>query len=280
LSGAIFHIRLLIEFLFIFKSKKFIKLLEVLYLCHTVQIDNNAKEKYQASSPDEYSFIKFCIKLGIIYEGEDKDPDSSAMIRKILYKDQTLKYKVLQVLEFDSTRKRMSVIVEDVQTNEVILFCKGAEVNVFPCCSKGDIQSCKDVIDEFARKGWRTLALAYKPLSKIEYASLEKKLTKASNDVTKREYKLRKIFNKIESNLKLIGATAVEDKLQENVSETLESLREAGIKIWVLTGDKMETAVNISHSCKHFSDEMIKLPITGLKKADEVKARIRLLEKE
>ena len=262
------------------KNEKVFRLFQVLVLCHTVQIDKNAKEKYQASSPDEHSFIKFCIKLGIIYEGEDKDPDSSAMIRKILFKDKILKYKILQVLEFDSSRKRMSVIVEDMQTNEIMLFCKGAETSIFPRCIEGDIQNCKDIVDEFARKGWRTLALAFKTLSKTKYSSIEKKLRKCHNDVTNREYKLMKFFDKIESKLILIGSTGVEDKLQENVSETLESLREAGIKIWILTGDKMETAVNISHSCKHFSDEMKILSVTGLKNSDEVKCKFQLLEKE
>ena len=68
-------------------------------MCHTVQIDNNAKEKYQASSPDEYSFVKFCMKIGIIFEGEVKDPDSSAMIRKIIFKGQLLKYRILPCIK-------------------------------------------------------------------------------------------------------------------------------------------------------------------------------------
>ena len=257
-----------------------VKFFQVLCLCHTVQIDNQAKERYQASSPDEFSFVKYCIKLGIIYEGEDKDPDSSAMIRKIIFKNSTLRFKVLQVFEFDSTRKRMSVILEDMQTNKIMLFCKGAETSIFPCCTKGDIQSCKDDIDKFAVQGWRTLALSYKYLSKTEYQSIENKLDDASNDVLNRERKLIKAFEDAESGLELIGASAVEDKLQEDVALTLETLRRAGIKIWVLTGDKRETAINISHSCKHFSDEMIKLPITDLTNADDIKAKIEMFEKE
>ena len=253
---------------------------QILSVCHTVQIDNQAKERYQASSPDEFSFIKYCIKLGIIYEGEDKDPNSSAMIRKIIFKNSTLRYKVLQVFEFDSTRKRMSVILEDMQTNKIVLFCKGAETSIFPCCTKGNIQSCKDDIDTFALKGWRTLALSYRYLSNEEYRAIENKLDEAANDVLNRDKKLIKAFEETEANLELIGASAVEDKLQEDVADTLETLRRAGIKIWVLTGDKRETAINISHSCKHFSDEMIKLPITDLKNSDDIKARIEMFEKE
>jgi phospholipid-translocating ATPase len=255
------------------------KLLEVLYLCHTVQIDNNAKEKYQASSPDEYSFIKFCIKLGIIFEGEDKDPDSSAMIRKIFFKDQILKYKVLQVLEFDSTRKRMSVIVEDMETGRIILFCKGAETSIFPHCSAGDIQNCKEIVDRFARKGWRTLALAFKYLTISEYSLIESDINDAISDILNKESKLVKILKCLESKLELIGVTAVEDKLQENVPDTIESLRQAGIKIWVLTGDKMETAVNISQSCKHISDHMVKLSLVNMERMYELKLTIEIFTK-
>ena len=255
-----------------------VRFFQILSLCHTVQIDNAAKEKYQASSPDEFSFIKYCIKLDIIYEGEDKDPDSSAMVRKILFKGATLKYKILQVFEFDSTRKRMSVILEDTQSNKIFLFCKGAETSIFPCCIKGDIQSCKDDIDKFALQGWRTLALAFKHITESEYQIIEDKLNDAANDVLNREKKMVKVFEDVESNLELVGASAVEDKLQEDVADTLETLRRAGIKIWVLTGDKKETAINISNSCKHFSEEMIKLPITDLKSAEEIKSRIEIFE--
>ena len=249
-------------------------------MCHSIQIDNNAKEKYQASSPDEYSFIQFCVKLGIVYESEYKDPDSSAMIRNILFKDQLLKYKILQIFEFDSTRKRMSVIVEDMQTNEIILFCKGAETSIFPCCSDGDIQSCKETIDTFARNGWRTLALAYKYLTKSEYDKIESGFNDAINDILNKKAKMDKIFEYSESNLELVGVTAVEDKLQENVSDTIESLRQAGIKIWVLTGDKMETAVNISYSCKHFTDDAIKIYFINLSDSNETESKLKEFENQ
>ena len=95
-----------------------------------------------------------------------------------------------------------------------------------------------------------------------------------------KDSKLKKIFKKIESHLHLIGATAVEDKLQEAVGETLESLRQAGIKIWVLTGDKIETAINISYSCKHFTEDMIQFSLTNLRNSDEIMKRIAQFEKE
>ena len=257
-----------------------IKLFQVLFLCHTVQIDNQAKERYQASSPDEFSFIKFCAKLGIVYEGEDKDPDSSAMIRKILFQNRVLEYKMLQVLEFDTTRKRMSVIVEDMQTHEIILLCKGAETSIFPRCTKGNVEQCREDIDKFARKGWRTLVISFKYLSKVEYQNIEDKLSEALSDVTNRNENLSRQFDTIESSLELIGATAVEDKLQENVADTLESLRQAGIKIWVLTGDKTETALNVSYSCKHFSNEMHIISCVDLKTPEEAALKLESIKRQ
>ena len=251
-------------------------------MCHNIEIDNLSplEPKCQASSPDEMSFIKFCSKLGIVYTGNEKCTESMAMIRKIIFKGQLLKYKILQSLEFDSTRKRMSIIVEDMQTNEIILFCKGAENSVLPRCSMGDIQKCKNTINTFARKGWRTLAFSFKYLTKNEYKRVEDDLNSAINDVFNREELLKKTFDMVESSLELIGATAVEDKLQEDVGDTLLNLRLAGIKIWVLTGDKIETAINISNSCKHFSEEMIKLKLCNMKNEDELKHALKVYQKK
>jgi P-type E1-E2 ATPase len=94
-----------------------------------------------------------------------------------------------------------------------------------------------------------------------------------------RDARISKAFNLIESNLVLIGSTAVEDKLQEDVALTLETVRKAGIKVWVLTGDKKETAINISHSCKHFSPKMEHLIITDLNDPDDIKNRLILFNK-
>lgn len=54
----------------------------------------------------------------------------------------------------------------------------------------------------------------------------------------------------LEKELEIIGATAIEDKLQANVGSTIDAIKKAGIKVWVLTGDKIETAINIGYSCK------------------------------
>lgn len=117
-------------------------------------------------------------------------------------------------------------------------------------------------------------------MNEEEFKVFDVALNEAYNDITKRDEKLQEVFEKIESNLELIGATAVEDRLQEDVASTLEALRHAGIKVWVLTGDKRETAINISNSCKHFSSDMHKLVSTDLSTIDEIKSRLKSQQKQ
>ena len=113
-------------------------------------------------------------------------------------------------------------------------------------------------------------------MSEAEFAAVHAELGEAYNDLNNRDARLQDIYARVEVNFTLVGSTAVEDRLQEDVASTLSSLRAAGIKIWVLTGDKRETAINISNSCKHFSPEMHKLIATELKTEDEIKSRFKL----
>jgi magnesium-transporting ATPase (P-type) len=158
----------------------------------------------------------------------------------------------------------MSVIVKCKRTGEYILFTKGAESSIFNLCvSESSVEDCNKSIDQFAVQGWRTLAMGYKVLTDEEMHSFDTMLSDVYKDISdKREERLVEAYAKIEANLNLIGSTGIEDRLQEKVQITLSSLRKAGIKIWVLTGDKRETAINISESCKHFSPSMIKLLLT------------------
>jgi phospholipid-translocating ATPase len=259
-------------------TEKFKKFFEILSLCHTVQVDNSAKEKYQASSPDEFSFIKYCIRLGIVYEGEVKT--SSALIRTVNFRNRKMQYEVLDVFEFDSTRKRMSIILREMHTGKIVLYCKGAESHVFKKCTRGNVPACDDDIKRFAEQGWRTLALSFKYLSESDYKTIKEKLETAYNDILNRNENLAKMFDEVESDLELAGATAVEDKLQEDVADTLETLRRSGIKVWVLTGDKRETAINISYSCKHFSKDMVKLIITDVADAQGINNRLDYFEQQ
>lgn len=116
-------------------------------------------------------------------------------------------------------------------------------------------------------------------LDEGEYNQIDEMISKAYNDIINRKEALSACYEEVESGLELLAATAVEDKLQEEVSDTLEKLRKGGIKVWVLTGDKRETAINISNSCKHFTDSMIKLMLTDLKEQKNITARLEHFKK-
>ena len=220
--------------------------------------------------------------MGVVYEGDEKVKEAdSNLIRRVSYLSDKIryekKYELLQILEFDSTRKRMSVILKDLATGEYLLFCKGAEMAIFNKCCCGNINECNESLKLFAEQGWRTLVLSFKVLSKREYDEYEKLINEANEDIVNREKSLKEAFEAIEKDLVLIGATAVEDKLQEEVESTLWTLREAGIKIWVLTGDKLETAVNISQSCKHFSPQMEIYTIAEVEQLVDIMQHLQML---
>jgi phospholipid-translocating ATPase len=214
-----------------------------------------------------------------VYEGEMRTT-SSRPIRTVNFLNETRKYELFYINEFDSNRKRMSVIVRCLQTDQFILLCKGAENAVFnKCANKDYVVKSNEYIMDFAQNGWRTLALAYRVLSKQEFDSFDLSLTNAYNDLNNRDEKLSELYELIESDMTLIASTAVEDRLQEHVASTLETLRVAGIKIWVLTGDKKETAISISDSCKHFSSYMQKLILTDLKDENQIRINLKLHHK-
>lgn len=235
------------------------------------------KSKYQASSPDEMCFVDFLHNLGIIFVGDRKMATNSINKSRVINFKSTFKYyEIMQILEFDSTRKRMSIIVKNNQTEKYILYCKGADSSILSKCKTGDIRTCEAHIKNFGSMGWRTLALAYRELSQEEYENCEKKLLSAFNDIENRNEKISLLYDEIESDLNLVGSTAIEDKLQEDVAETLKSLRQSGIKIWVLTGDKTETAINISTSCQHFPASAEKFFLTSMNEINEIKKHLKL----
>jgi magnesium-transporting ATPase (P-type) len=194
----------------------------------------------------------------------------------VIFKD----YEVLDTQDFDPNRKRMSIVVKDLQLNQHILFCKGADVAIFERAICGTTRLYDNCLQSFSENGWRTLVCAYKLITSDEYTTYKKLTEDANNDIVNREASLAKVYDQIESGLCVLGVTAVEDKLQENVEGTLSALRKAGIRIWVVTGDKLETAMNISESCKHFSPDMKKHVLRGLKNSIEIKKSLLNLRKE
>eukprot|EP00736_Rhodelphis_marinus_P009053 Rmarinus@m.19911 len=170
-------------------------------------------------------------------------------------------YKILCLLEFNSTRKRMSVILR-TPGGQIKMYCKGADTVIYDRLSKSpkdhDEAVLRDVTTEhlknFAVSGLRTLCIAYRDLSEQQFQDWFRIYQEASVSLTNRDDLIEEAAEMLECDLTLIGATAIEDKLQDEVPDTLEMLQAAGIKIWVLTGDKQETAINIGLSCRILDD--------------------------
>ena len=239
--------------------------LTCLTVCHTVVVERqkDGTLTYQAESPDEGALVYGARPLGLELvdrtastisvsvegvfgaEGENND---GRYIRQ---------YEVLATNGFDPTRKRMSIIVRDGRDGRIILFCKGADNKMIDVLrggvdgeQKDSIRKLNSHLDGFARTGLRTLVMGKRYLSEHQYEEWSNEYDDARTSVGDRDEKLMACAISIEQDITLIGATAIEDKLQDGVPEAIKALRASGVAVWVLTGDKAETAKNIGISCQ------------------------------
>ncbi|XP_043717420.1 putative phospholipid-transporting ATPase 9 [Telopea speciosissima] len=231
------------------------KFLRLMAICHTAipEVDEDSGNiLYEAESPDEAAFVIAARELGFEFYQRTQTSISLNELDPVSKKQVQRTYKLLNILEFNSTRKRMSVIVRN-EEGQLLLLCKGADSVMFERLAKNgrefEVQT-EEHVNEYADAGLRTLVLAYRELSEEEYREFNEEFTEAKNLVSAdRDARIDEMVEKIEKDLILLGATAVEDKLQHGVPECIDKLAQAGIKIWVLTGDKMETAINIGFAC-------------------------------
>ncbi|XP_065215293.1 probable phospholipid-transporting ATPase IA isoform X3 [Planococcus citri] len=224
--------------------------LTLLSVCHTVipekDSENENKILYHASSPDERALLLGAQDFGFTF---DTRTPHSVEINTVFGRE---KYEILNVLDFTSARKRMSVIVRTAD-DKIILYCKGADNVIFERLSSKGQTFCDETLyhlQEFANSGLRTLCCGMVEIPADKYNKWKLLHHEASTTLDNRETKLEEVSNMIEVDLHLLGATAVEDKLQDKVPETIEALLRADINVWVLTGDKQETAINIGYSTR------------------------------
>ncbi|XP_060134863.1 phospholipid-transporting ATPase VD isoform X6 [Zootoca vivipara] len=213
---------------------------------------------YEAESPDEaalvYAAKAYQCRL------QSRSPEVVTVNLEPLG---LLTFQLLHILPFDSVRKRMSIVVRHPILNHIVLYTKGADSVIMDLLEKeqtgikkidAQMQRIKSRtqmhLDEYAAQGLRTLCVAMKVLSDEEYNEWLKGHYAAEHSIECRDDMLLESMQRLENKLTLLGATGIEDRLQEGVPETIDALRKAGIKIWMLTGDKSETAINIAHSCK------------------------------
>uniref|UniRef100_A0A3Q3VS05 Phospholipid-transporting ATPase n=1 Tax=Mola mola TaxID=94237 RepID=A0A3Q3VS05_MOLML len=221
-------------------------------ICHTAVPERaDGKITYQAASPDEGALVRAARNLGFVFSGRTPD---SVIVEMLGAEDM---YELLHVLEFTSARKRMSVIMR-TPSGKIRLYCKGADTVIYDRLA--DSSRYKEItlkhLEQFATEGLRTLCFAVADVSESSYQQWLEIHRRASTSLQNRALKLEESYELIERNLQLLGATAIEDKLQDKVPETIETLMKADIKIWILTGDKQETAINIGHSCKLLTKNM------------------------
>uniref|UniRef100_A0AAZ3NPM3 Phospholipid-transporting ATPase n=1 Tax=Oncorhynchus tshawytscha TaxID=74940 RepID=A0AAZ3NPM3_ONCTS len=238
--------------------------LRALCLCHTVQVKETVGPAdlggFIASSPDEVALVKGAMKYGFKFLGME-----SKNMRVMNRNNDVETYELLHVLNFDPVRRRMSVIVR-TKSGDTMLFCKGADSSIFPRVRQEEVDKIRMHVERNATEGYRTLCVAYKLLSREEYDQADTGLREAKLALQDREEKLMAVYNQVETGMSLIGATAVEDRLQEEAAETMEALQGAGMKVWVLTGDKMETAKSTCYACRLFqrSTELLELTVRTL----------------
>ncbi|XP_014957338.3 phospholipid-transporting ATPase VA isoform X1 [Ovis aries] len=217
----------------------------------------SAELRYEAESPDEAALVHAARAYSCALVGRLHDQVSVELPHL-----GRLTFELLHTLGFDSIRKRMSVVIRHPLTDEINVYTKGADSVVMDLllpCSTDDARGrhqmkirskTQNYLNLYAVEGLRTLCIAKRVLSKEEYACWLQSHLEAESAVDNREELLFQSAIRLETNLHLLGATGIEDRLQDGVPETIAKLRQAGLQIWVLTGDKQETAVNIAHACK------------------------------
>lgn len=206
---------------------------------------------YHAASPDEGALVRGAQKIG--YEFNNRTPQH-VYVNKF---GQDECFEILNVFEFDSFRKRMSVVIK-TSDGRIKIYTKGADTVIYErLANKVLTEITANHLQKFAHDGFRTLCCAYAEVDKTFYDSWSQRYKEAQlqyNDT--KTAQIESCVAELERDLILLGATAIEDKLQDEVPETIDTLLKAGINFWLLTGDKQETAINVGFSCKLLSRSM------------------------
>ncbi|XP_077383964.1 phospholipid-transporting ATPase ID isoform X1 [Festucalex cinctus] len=247
-------------------TQEFFRLLS---LCHTVMSEEKSEGEvvYKAQSPDERALVTAARNFGFVFRSRTPGTITTTEMGR------TVTYTLLAILDFNNARKRMSVIVRNPE-GRIRLYCKGADTVLLERlrpCKQDLINITSDHLNEYGAEGLRTLALAYRDLSEEHWEMW----SESHRCAEKEEELLSAAYEQIEQDMILLGATAIEDKLQEGVPETIALLSLANIKTWVLTGDKQETAVNIGYSCKMLTDDMAEVFIISGHSVQRVKQELR-----
>ncbi|KAG8519165.1 Phospholipid-transporting ATPase IK [Galemys pyrenaicus] len=251
------------------KDKMVQEFWRLLAICHTVMVQEKGNQLlYQAASPDEEALVTAARNFGYVFLSRTQDSITVMELGKERV------YKVLAMMDFNSVRKRMSVLVRNPE-GTIYLYTKGADTVIFErLYRKGEMEwTTEEALASFAQETLRTLCLAYKEVDEDTYEHWHRRHQEASILLQNRAQALHQVYEEMEQDLQLLGVTAIEDKLQDGVPETIQCLKQGNIKVWVLTGDKQETAVNIGFACQLLSENML-----ILEEKEIVRSRSQILE--
>lgn len=231
------------------------KYILALALCHTVIPEEDLNQPgriiYNASSPDELALVNAAKFFGA--EFIERNSKSEIVIN---FRDKRVMYKLLNIFEFTSDRKRMSIVVRNLSNNQIEIITKGADSLIRPRLNTKSKDSKKQLsytlkqLEHFGTKGLRTLLVASRFVDEDEYKEFnnEYKSAVVIRNAKEKAKKMDECYEMLEKELNLIGATAIEDCLQDELEETLQAFRSIGMKIFMLTGDHPFTAISIAHS--------------------------------
>lgn len=233
-------------------SPDVVRFLTVMAICNTV-IPVQSKTGailYKAQSQDEDALVHAAAKLNMVLICKNGN------ILELRFNTSAIQYEVLETLEFTSDRKRMSVVVRDCQNGKILLLSKGADEAILPYASPGQqTRIFNEAVEQYSQLGLRTLCLAWRELKEDEYEEWSFMFREACSTLVDREWRIAEVCQRLERDLEVLGVTAIEDRLQDGVPETIYTLRKAGIHFWMLTGDKQNTAIQIALSCNFISPE-------------------------
>ena len=268
-------------------------------LNHNVVVENNkniGEIKYSGSNPDEITLVGAAQELGFCYLGKDKN---YLFVKRFFIleqenKNEIKKFELLLKFPFCSEKQRSSIIIRDLKANTIKLYIKGSDTKIFeginPYSQENILEITKQHVDDFAKRGLRTLCYSFKTIPENEYNEWFLKYRKVKQNITidKDQYQknLDSLQEEIEKDCYLLGATALEDQLQENVEKDIGEFIDAGINFWMLTGDKMDTAESIGNSIKLFDSDTEVFKIKGANKKEiienmeEIKLKITEIKNE
>ncbi|KAI7690094.1 putative phospholipid-transporting ATPase IIB [Sarcoptes scabiei] len=201
----------------------------------------NISIMYHASSPDEVALVQWTEKVGMTLIFRD--------IKYIKLRNpygQIMNFEILDIFPFSSETKRMGIIVKDLNSKEIVFYLKGADTVMSSIITYSDW--LQEQCDNMARSGLRTLIVAKKILTDDQFQDFQDRYNQAKCNMNDRSARIRTVLATLEKDMELLCLTGVEDRLQEGVATTLKGLQDAGIKLWMLTGDKLETAISIAKS--------------------------------